>query len=161
MIRTLRFEWLWLCVLTFAIWGCAINNYGALAANITKATGAWVIDVYSIGGYLRGRPDDSGITLGWTRRSYIFPERSEELLVPGWHYFAFRWPNERAVAQHTETIGVDLIVTSPERSLALGYKRSTVLARVPAGSNVLMRIHYQPFQPWKTRVEYCEEGDLC
>jgi hypothetical protein len=140
--------------------GCSVGNYGVIAARVVNADGALVVDVYSVGVNLRTRVDDPGITVGASRRSYIFaPDRAD--LDEGWHYLRVSMPDRPSVAQETESIGFDVRSGSPGLSFDLGYSETAVLARADRGSSLTMQIDYQPAQPSLTRLRYCEGNDRC
>jgi hypothetical protein len=49
---------------------------------VLEADGAGVIVVRGYGVQLRGAPTDVGLTLGYARRTYIYPETTPTCLVP-------------------------------------------------------------------------------
>jgi hypothetical protein len=86
--------------------GCTIENYGATAARVSKSETAIVYDVYALGGQVRTRTDDAGLSLGYTKRSYVFAVPSEGGPSEGWHYFHVPLPDRPALALHLVTVGL-------------------------------------------------------
>lgn len=150
-----------LLLISLLISGCAINNYGLLAARVTHVDGAMVVDVYGIGGYLRTWPDDPGVTFGWTRRSYVFSERLEQLQNPGWRYFSVQKPDDVALVQDTRALGFDLSFANPVWNATFGYKVTTILARIRSEFDRSLQLFYWPSYPSETRLKYCEEQNPC
>src|ERR1700756_4407346 len=96
------------CALALAASSCSVDSYGLVAANVSAADGAVIVDVYSIGANLRTRADDPGISLGAAKRSYVFPAAAGGNLAPGWHYLWASLPERNSVAQDTQSVGLDL-----------------------------------------------------
>jgi hypothetical protein len=140
---------------------CTIDNYGATAARISKSESALVFDVYAIGGQLRTRADDAGLSLGYTKRSYVFAPPSDGGPSEGWHYFHVPLPDQPAVALNLTTVGLDLRAVRSAVGLALGYRASTILAQVDRDSHVVLVIRYKPSEPEITRLHYCEGRTEC
>jgi hypothetical protein len=142
--------------------GCALNNFGLLAARATRADGAIVVDVYGVGGYLRTTSDDPGITVGWTRRSYVFRENLDQLPNPGWRYFFVSKPADGAIAQDTRTVGLDLSLAAPEWKATFGYKASTIfISRADSEPDRFIQLFYRPSHPAETQLKYCEGQSQC
>ncbi len=150
-----------LALLAFGASACAVDDMGFIAAEFTEGEGALVVDVYSLGGQLRTRSDDAGFTLGVQRRSYVFPRDAKDSPDPGWQFFWLSLPETEVVAIDTRILGLEVWTTSSEASLALGFKASTILARVPRDRSVAMMLAYTPDQPSQTRLKYCEEEREC
>lgn len=145
----------------FLLSACAIDNYGLLAANVTHADGAIVIDVYTVGGQLRTAAADPGLTIGGSKRSYVFARDAGESPAPGWHYFRVPLPGTLPVALDSRSLGLDIRSAAPNFDVALGYHETTVLTRAASDSNDAWQLSYRPFEPWLTRFQRCNEEFSC
>lgn len=143
---------------------CAVNNTGFLAARVTDAEGAVVVDSYSLGGHLRTGGHDRGIAAGVGRRSYVFATVSGasevEDVATGWHLFHWRRPAGDVVASDVMQIGLDLELGQSLSFLA-GLGRTTQIARVSADSTVALYLKYAPRSPTETVSIYCKEKEEC
>src|SRR6185437_8668676 len=138
--------------------GCAYNNVGFVAANVTETADAVVVDTYSIGAYLRTRPDDPGVSVGYSRHSYLFTRDELPDAAPGWHY----WSIPLGATAHvidSRVAGLDVRATQRETSVAFGYAATTVMAQIPKDDSVIMAVDYSPDRPELTRLVYQKEGE--
>ena len=136
--------------------GCTVANYGTTAARVTHADGALIVDVFAVGGQLRTRSDDPGLSLGFARQSYVFPLPEPTAPAPGWYYFHVPLPDRPAVALDLRTAGLDVQTMRSSFGFTLGYRASTVLARVQSDRDMVLQIHYVPSDPKVTVLLYCE-----
>lgn len=151
MGRFARFGW---CLGSLMlVQACAIDNRGAVAAQVHRGDGAWVIDVYSVGGAIRPDPEDPGALLGLGRRSYVFDLRDSDQLRPGWHFFSADMPERRPVAIDSWTLGTELGLAG-EVSLSAGYISVTRLAAIGPDDSVAFALDYSPQAPAMTRFTY-------
>lgn len=153
--------WTGAMCLVLVLSGCAVQNVGFLAAEVTKAKGSTVVDVYSVGVHLRTRNDDPGLTIGAARRSYVFADTEAIEFRPGWHYFVAPLSNVQAVALDTRAVGIEIRAGAPDLSLTVGLSADTILAQVPRDSSVISRLSYAPNSPSSTNLEYCDEDGRC
>jgi len=140
---------------------CTIDNVGLLAAYQTHADGAVVIDVYSVGGDLRTSGGDAGLSAGAVRRSYVFSSDGVPPADDGWHFLTYPLPPSDPVALNATVIGLDVRAAAPEPGITLGYRATTVLARVAADQSVTQELAYWPDDPKRTRLRICKEPALC
>src|SRR5262245_54415498 len=105
-------RWLMLAITMAGLTGCSAGTAGLVSGEVLDADGAQVLVTE---GYLlsvRGTPLDSGLTVGFTRRVYVYPDETPGLPPAGRHLFWVSQPNESPVAFSGEAIGLDL-TTSP------------------------------------------------
>jgi len=151
-----------LCV---TITGCAVGNVGSLAAHVTQADGARVVDLYTVGLYLRTAPDDQGLQLGFGKRTYVFPDHSctpsTYSLEPGWHYFVVPLPDTSAVAIDSRHLGVDLQLGPAEFGITIGLQNTVLMAYIPSDRSLTMQLSYFSGQPAQTYLRIRNQGEPC
>lgn len=76
-----------LCLLS----GCSTES-GLLIADVHRTEGAWVVAIEGFGATVRTVADDAGLTLGYDRRTYVYPERIDDPPPQGRHFFFVRLP---------------------------------------------------------------------
>lgn len=123
-----------------------------MAAEVTQSSDAVVVDSYSVGSWLRTRADDPGLSIGWTRRSYVYSRVAVPNAAPGWHYFAIPLADLPAVVVDARTTGIELRPANREVRLALGYAATTILAQIPNDESVVLAASYQPAHPELTHI---------
>ena len=138
-----------------ALAACSIDNHGTLAAKVTAAEGAYVVDTYAVGASLRTRADDPGISVGFDRRSYVFDTASGNAPSPGWYYFSAPLPESPALVLHTENYGAEFRGRASDTGVSLGYRATTVMAEVPADESTYRLISYLPDAPEDTSLYVC------
>jgi hypothetical protein len=136
--------------------GCSIDNNGVLAAHVTPATGAVVVDLYYVGGVIRTADFDAGGTLGFSQRSYVYPAALPGLPEPGWHWLHVALPDQAPVAWSTESYGLEGSANVAGGSASLGYEALTVMAALPADASVAYRLTYAQDDPAATELSACE-----
>lgn len=136
--------------------GCSVDNTGTLAAHVTPANGAVVVDLYYVGGVVRTADFDAGGALGFSRRSYIYPASLPDLPTPGWHWLHVTLPEERPIAWSSESYGAEGSLTVAGGSISLGYEAVTVMAAVPADADIAYRLAYTQDDPAATELSACE-----
>ncbi|MCB1815718.1 MAG: hypothetical protein KDK04_28960 [Candidatus Competibacteraceae bacterium] len=140
--------------------GCAINNMGLLAANVIDGEGAKVVDIYTIGWHLRTWNHDAGVSIGATKRTYIFPLDLPYSPNAGWHYLWVKLPSgERPVALNTQLLGLEIWASTPEYSLTIGYRNKVILAQIDNTASITMTLGYNSINPEQTQLTYCHQGD--
>lgn len=149
------------CAVAVAASGCSIDSYGLVAANVTRADGALVVDVYSLGANLRTHADDPGLTLGAAKRSYVFPLAAGAGLAPGWHYLWATLPERPAVAQNMQSLGLDLRSGAAGVGVTLGYGETAILAQADDAASFVLQLTYRPAAPGLTRLRYCDGETPC
>lgn len=140
---------------------CAPGAAGLVAGDVLEADGARVIVVRGYGVQLRGAPINSGLTLGYARRTYVYPENTPDLPNPGQYYFWVPQPPTAPVAWDGQATGLDVRMASSSLGITLGFRGAAVLARVPAGKTVFYSLRFIPDKPASTRLRYCEGDDAC
>lgn len=148
-------------VFLLVLTGCAFDNVGLLAAKVTPGDGAYVVDVYSIGAYLRTRPDDPGLLLGASRRSYVFSTTDETPPEPGWHYFFVPIPQKGTWTLDSRSFGVDVRAAVHDAGISLGYQETTILAEVPDSQSTAFVLSYSPDNPAAARLRLCDGEGRC
>ena len=141
--------------------GCAVDNFGFVAGEISQGNGAWVADLYTIGGQVRTRADDPGFTFGVQRRSYVLADEDENTPAPGWYYFHVPLPKTRAIALDTRSLGLEVRVPGTEVSLSVGLRSTTLLAHLPADHNGILALRYAPAKPSDTYLAICARIVQC
>jgi hypothetical protein len=141
--------------------GCAIDRVGSVAAHVTRADSAVVVDLYTLGGHLRTRGEDRGLTIGLARRSYVFAVEDAKTASAGWHLLYAPMPPVAAVAQHVASLGLEARAGPVDYGLTLGLRVATVIARVPRGSDMALALDYTPAHPELTRLHVCKEFETC
>ena len=141
--------------------GCAIDRVGSVAAHVTHADSAVVMDLYALGGHLRTRGEDRGLTIGLARRSYVFAVEDARNVSAGWHLLCAPMPPVAAVAQHVASLGLEARAGPVDYGLSLGLRVSTVIARVPRGADMALALDYTPAHPEWTRLRVCKEFETC
>jgi hypothetical protein len=122
--------------------GCALGTAGLVSGDVVEADGARVIVVRGYGVQLRGASIDAGLTLGYARRTYVYPDTTPELPDPGRYYFWVPQPQTSPVAWDGEAIGLDLRIASPAVGITLGFRGTSVMAHVPAGEAVVYSLRF-------------------
>ena len=149
-----------LTMLTVAT-GCASGTAGLVSGNVLQADGARVIVVRGYGLQLRGTPPDAGLTLGYARRTYVYPDGIPGLPQPGRYYGWVPQPATAPVAWDGRAIGIDLRTAGPNIGITLGLRATSVLAVVPAGESVAYHLRFLPDHPSWTQLRYCVGDDPC
>lgn len=151
--------------LCLTIAGCAVGNVGSLAAHVTQADGASVIDLYTVGLSLRTAPDDRGLQLGIGKRTYVFPDPpctlATESLQPGWYYFVVPLPDTAAVAIDSRHLGVDVPLGPAEFGITIGLQHTVLMAYLPSDRSLTMRLSYFSGQPARTYLRIHTQGEPC
>ena len=140
---------------------CTIDNHGLLAANVTEATGAVVVDIYAVGGVLRTNAFDAGGSLGYSHRSYVYPATASGLPEAGWHWLGVALPATRPVAFTSRIVGLDAGKIASEVGGSVGYQSVTVMASVPENESVAYSLDYRPDDPAATILSNCEGMPGC
>jgi len=145
-----------LCLLS----GCSTGS-GLLIADVHRTAGAWVVAIKGFGATVRTVADDAGLTFGYERRTYVYPERIVDPPPEGRHYFFVPLPKKAPVAVNTRAIGLDVRASNVDVGITLGYRDATLLARVSSGESLYMHLRFLPDNVGATRLTYCPEEDPC
>ena len=149
-------------LLALAANGCAVDNYGAVLGRITYADGAVVADIHSLGAHLKTYSGDPGVVLGYSRASYVFADEVDQpRIAEGWQLFAVSLPRAEPLVVHVKSAGLSAHQVQSGTGMTLGYRVSTLLANMPAGANVVMKVRYAPDQPSRTQLRSCRENSKC
>jgi hypothetical protein len=138
--------------------GCSPGTAGLVSGEVLDADGAEVLVVDGYGLSLRGTPVDRGLTVGYARRVYVYPEETPGLPAPGRHLFWVPQPAEPPMALNGEAIGLDLSASRVSVGVTLGYHGTALLAYVPQGEAVHFRLRFAPSDPAATQLRFCREG---
>lgn len=147
-------------ILIVLLSGCSTAS-GLLVADVYRTEGAWVVVIEGLGATVRTLADDAGLTLGYERRIYVYPETSDDLPSEGRHHWSVRLPKKPALARNTRTIGLELRTSGVDLGITLGYRDASLLAHVPVGESIYMRLSFLPDDARTTRLTYCPEEDPC
>lgn len=139
---------------------CALGTHGLTVTRITQTESAYVADSYSLGLQLRWRPDDAGLSLGPTHRTYVFPADIAGRTDAGWLWFFAPLPPERAITVHTRTLGLELGINGSDVGGTLGWQETATIA-VDAYDDVLLRLDYVSGRPDAATVTVCRGNDQC
>ena len=137
--------------------GCAIGNVGSLLGHVDRHDGVCAVTIYSLGLDVRGRKEDGGASLGYTRRVYAFVD--DGTVPAGWHVFEVPLPAQPALAFDFKTLGAELSTTEPAAGIALGYEHVQVMMRTEAHRS--MYIQYQGSSGVPARVGKCKGNQEC
>jgi hypothetical protein len=117
--------------------------------------------VRGYGVQLRGAPSDAGLTLGYARRTYVYPGTTPDLPDTGRYYFWVPQPATAPVAWYGRAIGLDLRTATGNLGITLGFRGTAVLAQVPEDETVYYRLRFVPDDPGSTRLRFCRGEDEC
>ena len=109
------------------------GSAGLVSGEVLDADGAQVLVVDGYGLSLRGMPVDRGLTVGVTRRVYVYPKGTPGLPAPGRHLFWVPQPAEPPAAMDGQAIGLDVRASNSSVGLTLGFRGTAVFAQVAAG----------------------------
>jgi hypothetical protein len=126
-----------------------------------EADGARVIVVRGYGVQLRGAPIDTGLTLGYSRRTYVYPETTPDLPDPGQYYLWVPQPRSAPVAWDGRAIGLDVRMAGSNLGITLGFRGAAVFAEVPEDETVYYRLRFVPDDPASTLLRFCRGEDAC
>jgi len=141
--------------------GCAIDNVGTLAAQVTHAESAVVVDLYTIGAHLRTSAEDRGLTLGFGRRSSVFAPESAATVPAGWHLFWVPLPPVAPIVRHGTSLGLDVRAGPVAYGITVGLRVATELGPIPHDAQIVLALDYTPAQPGLTRLYLCGTSEPC
>jgi hypothetical protein len=154
-------SWAVTVALVCGIPGCAPGIMGLVSGDVLDADGARVIVVRGYGVQLRGAPSDAGLTLGYARRTYVYPSTTPDLPVPGQYYFWMPQPTAAPVAWEGKAIGFDVRMAGINLGITLGFRATAVLAQVPDDQTVYYRLRFVPDDPASTLLRFCRGEHEC
>jgi hypothetical protein len=140
---------------------CAPGTAGLVSGDVLEADGARVIVVCGYGVQLRGAPSDAGLTLGYARRTYVYPCATPNLPDPGRYYFWVPQPATAPVAWDGRAIGVDLRMAASNLGITFGFRATAVFAQVPEHETVYYKLRFVPDDPAATLLRLCRGEDEC
>jgi hypothetical protein len=141
--------------------GCATGTGGLVAGEVVEADGARVIVVRGYGLQVRTEPIDAGLTLGYARRTYVYPDTTPGLPAPGSYILWIPQPATAPVALDGAAIGLDLQASRLNLGMTIGYRGTSLLTHVPVGESIFVSLRFAPTDPAATRLRYCGEGEEC
>ncbi|HXV24198.1 MAG TPA: hypothetical protein VED46_08055 [Alphaproteobacteria bacterium] len=154
-------SWAMTVAIVSGVAGCAPGIAGLVAGDVLEADGARVIVVRGYGVQLRGAPSDSGLTLGYARRTYIYPNTTPEMPDLGRYRFWVPQPATAPVAWYGQAIGLDVRTAAGNVGITLGFRGTAVFARVPEGQTAYYRLRFLPDDPASTLLRFCRGEDEC
>jgi hypothetical protein len=140
--------------------GCSTTS-GLLIADVHRTSGAWVVAIEGVGAAFRSVASDAGLTLGYDRRTYVYPERIGDPPRQGRHYFFLQLPKSLPVMIDTRAIGLDVRASSVEVGVTLGYRAAAMLVPVPITQSLYMRLKFSSADIKATELIYCPEENPC
>lgn len=141
--------------------GCAPGVAGLVSGDVLATDGARVIVVRGYGVQLRGAPIDAGLTLGYARRTYVYPDTTPEMPHPGRYHFWVPQPATAPVAWYGQAIGLDVRTAASSVGITLGFRGTAVFAQVPEDETVYYRLRFVPDEPASTSLRFCKGEDEC
>lgn len=154
-MAAIRSAWLGGALATLS--GCAWGEDGALYADVTSADGGVVVEVTAAGLWLRQRSEDAGLSLGWSRRTYLFPAEAPGLPASGRHFLTLSLPRESSVASDVRTWGLEVRAVAPELAISIGVIGRTVLARVGLDDSVAYAVEFDTRNPERTKFRRLDD----
>ena len=142
-----------------ALAGCSGGTAGLVSGEILDADGAQVIVVSGYGLSFRSTPVDRGLTLGFTRRAYIYPDNTPGLPAAGNYNWWIPQPEIAPVAWNTSAVGLDLTASRLGVGVSLGYQADTVMAYLPANADTFYALRFKSSDPAQTIMQFCN-GEL-
>jgi len=118
--------------------GCAVDDTGLLAAQVVQGDGGYAVTVHSLGLHLNTREETRGLSVGYQQTTYVFPDAGAPP-AEGWYFWRAPLPDRLAVSTQQQTAGVALDL-SEDIGITLGYRARTVMARIPADSDVVLHL---------------------
>jgi hypothetical protein len=135
---------------------CSVNGHGVATTRVDHGDGAVVSSLYAPGLNIR-TGDDSGLSLGMTKRVCI-EEKTQDSPVEGW-YHGRSPPGPECLSRDLTTGGIEVRSAPPEFSLTIGYKKTTIIANLPADRNRHYLVHYDIENPQNAIVHVYENGE--
>ena len=126
----------------------------------THSDGAYIVDSYPLGVQLRTRSEDIGVTLGGSKRRYIFDPNVSNQLAAGWYFFHSDLPEEAMVAVHSQAVGLEVDIEGNGVNGSVGYQERLDV-RAGKDEDVVLKLHYEPGHLKGTRAELCGRGKRC
>lgn len=154
-------RWTFAAALLGAVPGCSPGIMGLVSGDVLVADGARVIVVRGYGIQLRGTPSDGGLTLGYARRTYVYPSTTPDLPDPGHYYFWVPQPRSAPVAWDGQAIGLDVRMAGINLGMTLGFRGTAVLAQVPDGETVYYKLRFVPEAPATALLRFCRGEHEC
>jgi hypothetical protein len=141
--------------------GCAVNGTGLIAAEVIESDGARIVETQSLGVAVRSYRHDAGLSLGYSRRVYVYPLDSLPDLEPGRYIFWTPVPEPEPTVFHAETVGGEVSATPPIWAVSLGYRSLSLLAWTPADADGIRRLRFMPDMLDRTILLHCQGEDTC
>lgn len=154
-------HWLMAALTIPGLAGCAAGTAGLVSGEVVDADGAQVLVVEGYGLSVRGAAVDRGLTVGFSRRAYVYSEDAAGLPAAGRHLFWVPQPTEAPIALYGETVGLELSTSHVSVGATLGYRGTALLAHVPQGQTVYYQLHFEPADPPATRLRFCRGEEEC
>jgi hypothetical protein len=154
-------NWAVTVALVCGVPGCAPGVMGLVSGAVLEADGARVIVVRGYGVQLRGASSDAGLTLGYARRTYVYPNTTPDLPDPGRYYFWVPQPPSAPIAWDGRAVGFDVRMAGVNLGITLGFRGTAVLAQVPDGETVYYKLRFMPADPASTLLRFCRGEHEC
>ncbi len=132
--------------------GCALGNYGTLAARATYTPTAVVIDTFVLGGQIRPGSNDLGASVGYRTASYIFPRAETSLTEPSveWSFFHVPQFPGKPVTRANTTLGLEVQATPEISGINLGYWDQVLTVDPKPEQSKIVNLFYIRGQPQQT-----------
>ncbi len=141
--------------------GCSAGTAGLVSGEVVEGDGARVIVVNSYGLSVRAVSIDGGLTVGFSRRAYVYPKKTPGLPATGRYSWWVPQPGTPPVAWSTTAVGLDLKASRLGAGVSLGYQADTVMAYLPADADLFYSLHFSADDPAMTMMLFCNGEQSC
>lgn len=133
--------------------GCAIGNVGMLASRVTTTQSAKVIDVFSVGGWLRNSSFDRGASLGYRSATYVLPNDTNQETGQKWSFFVAPILQDKPLCVGSTMIGIEAQNSNFAQGASIGYKQTLTTVGPTLGESVVIQLRFDRNDPTKTFVD--------
>ena len=136
--------------------GCAVNDLGLVRVRRFQNESAYVVSLESWGAHLLTAAGDAGLTIGWTRRVYVFPRAESDVAVPldvltdedklkptPCESCPPIWTLGDPVFHAGTTVGATIDTNRRRMGSSLGYSQRAAI-ELPADGTTVMVLRYRP-----------------
>lgn len=147
------------CLLAGGAAACSQGVYGTVLCRQTETAAATVLDAQGLGVTVADLAYDRGLTLGWIRRTYLYPAGSAAAGGGSWGACRGLAGADPVVADR-RSVGVEFSLSASATGMSVGYSSSFVRMPIEEGRSVRLSYTYVRGHPELARAELCE-GDRC
>lgn len=132
--------------------GCAFNGTGVVRSSVIETDRAFIVTVDSFGLQIRTVQFDSGFSVGYSRRTYLYPPGQFANLVPGEYWGNISLPDKVPVAIQSTVLGLGGRTGVPDFGVSLGYRSVFWLTPIPIHSDKLVVVDFRPNNLEETEI---------